>query len=228
MRDIKLNYEGIKKCVIADYPYPLDWDDTILYSQFEAVYERIIKEHSCIKNGYYSDNKGGFVHLNYMDHYIIMCHRFAYSLHKNGYDAIADAVFFSLRTRGGLDLFYTTEIGPFFMPIHPIGSVLDPHAKYGKLVKIYNGVHVGPYNIRNKKPEEFDRPIIGDYVTLLGHSHVYGKSVIGNNVILSVGTVVINETIPDNCIVMGQTPNLFFIPKKDSNSDILDEQLLFR
>lgn len=228
MKYLDLTYKGIKKCVINDYPYPLQWDDNSLFPLFSEVYSSVINQHSCIKNSYYSNNEGGFVRLNYMDHYIIMCHRFANHIYNKGFGNIADAVFYSLRTRGGLDLFYTTDIGPFFMPIHPIGTILDPHAKYGKLVKIYNSVHVGPYNIRNKKPEEFDRPIIGDFVTLLGHSHVYGKSVIGNNVILSVGTVIINETVPDNCIVMGQSPNLYFIPKKDFNSDILDEQLLLR
>ena len=39
-----------------------------------------------------------------------------------------------------------------------------------------------------------------------------------NNVIISANSYLINETIPDNCIVFGQSPNI--IIKKKSEEEI--------
>ena len=48
-----------------------------------------------------------------------------------------------------------------------------------------------------------------------------GKTVIGNNVTISPGSTIINESIPDNCVVFGSTPELKVIPNKFNNLDII-------
>ena len=62
---------------------------------------------------------------------------------------------------------------------------------------MYNGVLIGPYGIDGKPPSEWVHPVIRDGVILYAHSKVYGKTVIGNNVTVSPGTVIVNEDIPD-------------------------------
>lgn len=218
---IKEDYLGLKKCVLNDYPYIVDWKDSIVMPIFESTYSNVLDQHSKIRNAYYSNGKNGRIMLNFMDHYVILAFRFSHNLWKAGYQTLAECVYYSLRVRGSIDLFYTTEIGPFLMPSHALGTVIDSHVHYGKLLKIYNGVHIGPYNIVGKAPKEWEHPQIGDYVTILNGAKIFGNTVIGNNVIVSVNTLIINEEIPDNCIVSGSSPNLFFQRLKVKNSSYL-------
>ena len=43
---------------------------------------------------------------------------------------------------------------------------------------------------------------------MYSNSTIIGETTIGNYVIISSGTYIKNENIPDNCIVFGQSPNL--------------------
>lgn len=214
-------YKALKKCVLTDYPYEIEWDDTILEGLFAKVYSSVIEQHGHINNSYYSDENGGKLMLNYLDHYAILCFRFANELYKQGFSQIADSVYYSMRVRCSVDLYYTSNIGECFMPVHALGAVMDSHATYGKYFKIYNACHIGPFSIVGKEPKDWIHPKFGDFVTMLAHSKVYGNSIIGNNVIISAGTTIINEEIPDNCIVSGVSPNLIFQKLKISNKSIL-------
>ena len=213
-------YYAIKRSVLSDYPLDIEWDDNIIEGVFLTVYENVIEDHSHINNSYYSDGSGGRLILNYLDHYVIICFRFANRLYKLGMNQIADSIYYSMRVRGSIDLFYTSNIGECFMPVHALGTIMDSHAQYGKYFKIYDGCHIGPYSIVGKAPNEWIHPKFGDFVTMLAHSMVFGNSVIGNNVIVSAGTTIINEEIPDNCIVSGTSPNLIFQKLRINNNTI--------
>ena len=220
MRTRDENFYAIKKCVLNDYPYPIEWEDWEVQDIFNVTYDDVIEQHSHINNSYYSNEKTGLINLNFLDHYVILLYRFANALWKNNLTTYAEAVYYSLRVRGSIDLFYTTDIDKYFMPTHSLGAVIDSHSKYGKYFRIYNGCHIGPYNIIGLQPNEWKHPVIGDYVTMLGGSKVFGNTIIGNNVTLSVNTVVINEEIPDNCIVSGVSPNLIFQRQKIKTSSL--------
>ena len=221
MKTREENFYAIRKCVLTDYPYPIDWEDREVQGIFNATYDDIIEQHSHIYNRYYNDGNTGLINLNFLDHYVILAYRFANALWKNNLPFYAEAVYYSLRIRGSIDLFYTTDIDKFFMPTHSLGAVIDSHVKYGKLFKVYNGCHLGPYNIVGVDPKEWKHPKVGDFVTMLGGSKLFGETTVGNNVIISVNTVVVNEEIPDNCIVSGISPNLVFQRLKVSNSSLL-------
>ncbi len=53
---------------------------------------------------------------------------------------------------------------------------------------------------------------------MYSNSKVLGRSHIGDYVTLSANAYVINEDIPDNCMVFGQSPNLI-IKKRVHGSD---------
>lgn len=213
-------YQAVKKCVINDYPFEISWDDTVLFPLFEETYDMVLEDHSHINNSYYSNNDGGVIRLEYLDHYVILCYRFANALWKAALSEIADAVYYSMRVRGSIDLYYRTEIGRCFIAAHALGTAMDAHSTYGAFFRIYNGCHIGPFSLFGKKPSEWVHPKFGNFVTMLAHSKVYGQTVIGNNVIISAQTLIINETIPDNCIVSGSSPNLFFKPLKPGSQGI--------
>ena len=217
---IARDYMALKKMITQDYPYEIILDDNFYYIFFQ-IYRKILSEHSAIQNKFYSDNGQGIINLIYLDHYLILCYRLSNYLYKNNSLELANAIYYSSKLRCSTDLFYTTEIGPYFIPVHSLGTIIDSHATYGYLFKIYNEVHIGPYNIIGKDPSHWEHPVFGNGVTLLSKVSIFGKTIIGNNVIVSSGAVIINEIIPDDCIVIGQSPNLYFMPLKEKNTNLI-------
>ncbi|MDE5493020.1 hypothetical protein [Elizabethkingia meningoseptica] len=219
---LRKQYKAFKKSVLNDYPYEIVINNNEMFSVFESVYNNIFAQHSKINNKYFCTAEKGIIDFKYLDHYLIFCYRMANFIYKNKMNIeLAEAIYYSSRVRTCTDLFYTAEIGDYFIPVHTLGTVMDSHAQYGELFKIYNGVHIGPYNIQGIEPKDWKHPKFGNGVTLLGNSSVYGDTEIGNNVIVSAGTVIVNEKIPSNCIVMGQSPKLYVLPNSLNNFDLL-------
>lgn len=222
MELLNRQYKAFKKLILNDYPYELEINDNELFTVFKEIYNDVCRQHSKIENKYFSNQSEGIIDFKYLDHYLIFCFRMANYIYKNGINLeLADAIYYSSRIRTGTDLYYTASIDEYFFPVHSIGAIIDSHTEYGKLFRVYHGVHVGPYNIQGVDPKDQKHPKIGNGVILLGKSSVYGDTQIGDNVIVSVGSVIINEKIPSNCIVIGQSPNLYVLPNKFSNFDLL-------
>lgn len=210
--------------IVNDYPYQIHINDGTFYPQFKEVFDDLIFQHSQINNKFFSNDRVGMLDFKFLDHYLIFCFRMANFLFTRQIDnQLADAIYYSSRIRTSTDLYYIADIGKYFIPVHSLGTVMDSRAIYGKLFRIYNGVHIGPYNIIGTKPENWDHPRFKDGVTLLANSSVYGSSEIGRNVIVSAGARIINEIIPDDCIVIGQSPELKILPLLQSNFEILNE-----
>ena len=98
-----------------------------------------------------------------------------------------------------MDWFYEIELPTYWGVEHPVGSVLG-RAKYNDGLYIYQGCTVGGNNKRY--------PSLGHNVIMYSNATILGNCNIGNNVILSTGTIIKEENIPDNCIVFGKSPNL--------------------
>ena len=78
-------------------------------------------------------------------------------------------------------------------------------AKYGDYFSFTQGCTVGHFN------EIY--PVIGENVTMLTGSKILGNSHIGDNCIISDGTVIRDQNIPNNSIVTGKSPNLVIKPR---------------
>lgn len=217
-------YIAFKKMILNDYPYEIAIDDNEIFPVFKKIHLAICEQHSRINNKFFSNEGKGIVDFKFLDHYLIFCYRIANYIYKNyKNNQLAEAIYYSSRVRTSTDLYYTAEIGNYFIPVHSLGAIIDSHAVYGNLFKIYNGVHIGPYNIQGINPKEWKHPRIGNGVTLLANSGVFGTTEILDNVIVSMGTIIINEKIPSNCIVMGKSPNLYVLPITISNFDLVTE-----
>lgn len=101
------------------------------------------------------------------------------------------------------DWFYQIDLPKHFMCEHPLGSVLG-RAEYGDYLMIYQGTTVGG----SRKDGLLFYPVIGSNVLLYANSTVLGDCHIGNNVIISAESYLINEMIPNNSIVFGKSPNI--------------------
>ena len=117
----------------------------------------------------------------------------------------------------GIDWFYAIDLPIHFFAEHPLGSVLG-RAEYGDYLLIYQGTTVGG----SRRAGEIHYPVIGDNVILFSNASVLGKSQIGSNVIISAGTQIVNDNVPDNCMVFGQTPNLVI---KERNEEIMKKTI---
>ena len=216
------HFDAFKAVVIADYPYEVGdaFNQSVVIDCFADTYSEVVRQHSKIQNNYFSRNGEGYINLAYLDHFLILCLRLSKALVSVD-QSLADAIYYSCRVRTSTDVYYRIEIGDYFMPSHPIGAVVDSKATYGKGFRLYNGVHVGPHGIVGQHFSEWVHPVIGDGVIAFANSSIYGKTVIGNNVTISPGSTIINESIPDNCVVFGSTPELKVIPNKFNNLDII-------
>ena len=78
---------------------------------------------------------------------------------------------------------------------HPLGSVMG-RASYGDKFFFYQGCTVGGSGKCY--------PDIGSGVVMYSNSKILGRSVIGDHVIFSANSYVIDQVIPSNSIVFGQ------------------------
>lgn len=109
------------------------------------------------------------------------------------------------------DWFYAINLPKHFLCEHPLGSVLG-RANYGDYFFIYQGTTVGG---NRRRDGGIDYPVIGENVILYANATVLGDTHIGNNVVISADTYLINENIPDNCVVFGKSPNLIIKTKSE-------------
>lgn len=214
-------YTAFQKIIISDYPYEIkeQFRDKQINNLFCEVLQRIIVNNGKIKNRWYSNNKEGIFDITYLDHYLNLCYRFSNELFINNFpEELAKAIYYSSRIRCSCDIFYKTEIGEYFHPVHPIGTILTPQSIYGKGLVLYEHVHIAPYFVSDKDPENFDRPEIGEGVIIYGYSKIMGKSKIGDNVSIAMGTTIINEDIPSNSKVMMENNGRLIILPNDNNN----------
>lgn len=102
-----------------------------------------------------------------------------------------------------IDWFYTIELPIHFLCEHPLGSVLGK-ALYGDYLLIYQGTTVGG----SIKDDTLLYPKFGNNIIMFANSSVIGKCQIGENVIISAGTRIINQDVPANSIIFGESPNI--------------------
>lgn len=139
-------------------------------------------------------------------------------LYSNGAVQIADKVYYLNKMLNSVDLFYEIELPNIWSCEHPLGSVMG-RAKYGNYFFYYQGCTVGG----SRHQGELYYPTIGEHVTLFSDSKILGNAHIGNNVILASNAYVINQDVPDNCIVFGQSPTI--IIKKNHAGGCENEDL---
>lgn len=122
----------------------------------------------------------------------------------------ADKVYYLNKMLNSVDLFYAIELPDEWSCEHPLGTVMG-RAKYGNHFFFYQGCTVGG----NYNKGILQYPVIGENVIMYSNSKIIGNSVIGDNVLIAANTYIKNETIPDNSIVFGQSPNLIIKQRKD-------------
>lgn len=145
-------------------------------------------------------------------HWMIFLYRLSNILYRNGGCSAADQVYYLNKIMHSIDWFYAIELPIHFLCEHPLGSVLGK-ASYGDYLLIYQGTTVGG----SIKDSELHYPLFDGNTIMFANSSVLGKSHVGSNVILSAGTKVVNQDVPSNSVVFGESPNLI-VKVRDENT----------
>jgi serine O-acetyltransferase len=143
----------------------------------------------------------------------IFLYYLANSIWKGSGDTAAPTRLFLMnKAFNGIDLFYEIAMPEVFYIGHSVGIVLAK-AIYGNYLVLYQNSTVG----RHKD----QIPVIGDRVVLYPNTAVIGRSVIGDDAVLSQGTSAVNKTVPPGVIAFrGGGTDLAFQPRPD---DLLQE-----
>ncbi len=115
------------------------------------------------------------------------------------FGSLADRIYYLNKSLNGLDLFYEVEMPNVFYFDHPVGSVMG-RAKYGELFSFAQCCTVG-----NNKG---NYPVLGRNVQMFPGSKIVGDCRIGDCVVLSANSYIIDTDIPSFSLVFGESPNL--------------------
>ena len=191
--------------------FKLTNDEAILVNDiFKQVKERTTYCFSHSKNKYY--NRDGEVYFDpfHTGQWTIFLYFLSNSLFKEEQTNIALCykVYYLNKMLNSCDLFYEVNLPDIFFLDHPLGTVIG-RGTFGNYFSFTQGCTIG-----NNKGFF---PIIGERVSMLSNSKILGKSMIGDNVIISANTYIKDTDIPDNSIVFGSSPNLII---KENNLTI--------
>jgi serine O-acetyltransferase len=166
-----------------------------------------------IGNPYFSREGDLFFNHLHSDQYSMYLYILANEAHCGEVASLPDLAVKSYllnKALHGIEVFYQVKLPEVFWFAHAVGAVLG-RASYGNRLVVMQGCTVG-----NKGGEY---PVFGNRIVLCAKSTVLG-GVLGSDVCVGAGSLVIGETIPDNSIVVGSSPNLRVINKKSRLLDI--------
>lgn len=152
-----------------------------------------------VKNKYYSkDGDTFFNHLN-TDQYAVFLYYLSNSVYKmEGDPSVATKIYALNKSLHAVDMFYEVELPDIFSLAHPLGTVLG-RGKYSDYLLVYQRCTVGA-NL------EHVYPTIGEGVVMFGGSSIIGDSSVGDNVMVSVDTSVMDKNIPSDSVVFNRSP----------------------
>jgi serine O-acetyltransferase len=158
------------------------------------------------KNKYYNDkNNEPYFSPFHSGQYSIFLYYLANTVYCTGKDsALATKLYYLNKILHSVDWYYEIELPNYWGVEHPLGSVLG-RAKYSDGFFFYQGCTVGG----NKGKY----PTLGKNVILYSNATIIGNTRIGDNVVISTGTVIKDDIVPSNSLVFGQSPNLLIKPK---------------
>jgi serine O-acetyltransferase len=137
----------------------------------------------------------GLVHFNhlYTDQYATYLYLLSNTAFKHGHaPELASKCYALNKALHCLEINYEAALPEVFFLVHPVATVIGK-GTYGNFLTVYQGCTIGS-NIGGGYPET------GEGVVLFGGSRLIGNARVGNNCMISAGTTVMNDKIPDNTV----------------------------
>lgn len=169
----------------------------------EAIADAIERTFFCfsaIKLPYYSTGKEViFNHLN-SDHYCTFLYFVMNNIYKKeNREDLATKIFLLNKYLHGLDLFYRIELPDIFLFVHPLGTIIG-RAEYKNYTIFYQNVSIGAL-------PDLLYPKFGEKIIFYAKSSIIGNAHVGDNVIFSANSFLLNKDVPSDTVVVGSHPN---------------------
>jgi serine O-acetyltransferase len=136
--------------------------------------------------------------LCYPGFHAILWHRVAHKLYRAGVPVVPRVISQVSRLLTGIEIHPGAKIGRRFFIDHGMGVVIGETAEIGDDVLLYQGVTLGGTGKEKGKRH----PTLGNHVVVGTGAAILGNILIGDNVKVGAGSVVI-DPVPDNSTVVG-------------------------
>jgi serine O-acetyltransferase len=177
---------------------PVQADELLVW--MNQAEERVFECFYGIKKKYFTEHETVYFNHLQTDQYCMYLYMLANFIYKNqGNLDLATKLYYLNKVMHSVDVYFTTDLPPVFLFVHPSGTILGRGKFHGRLVA-YQGCTVGCLN-------EGIFPVFKGDVILYSHASVLGTCHIGHNVCIGTGVQVINTDVPDNTVVTGTYPN---------------------
>lgn len=183
------------------------------YLSIEKAADRIEKNFIHRKGRIFQSGTEANFDITHSVQYSIFLYTYANQLYREGLEDEAGRVYYLNKIMNSVDWFYAVSLPEIFSAEHPLGSVVG-RATMDDYLFLYQGTTIGG----NRKNGILTYPTIGHHVLMYANSKILGNAHIGNNVILAANTMIIDEDVPNDSLVFGQSPNL--IIKKKTEDEI--------
>lgn len=136
--------------------------------------------------------------LCYPGFHAILLHRIAHALYKKKIFLLARIISQVTRFFTQIEIHPGATIGDGLFIDHGAGIVIGETAELGNNITLYQGVTLGGTGKEKGKRH----PTIGNNVIISAGAKVLGSFMVGDNVRIGAGSVVLKE-VPPNCTVVG-------------------------
>lgn len=182
----------------------------------DEALERLEHCFAHIRVKYYSDGRHTtFDHLH-TDQWTTFLYFLSNTIHRSESNPpLAQKVYALNKALHSIDVSYAVELPAIFAFQHPVGTVVG-RGRFSDYLLIYQRCSVGS-NLNGSYPS------LGQGVVMFGGSSVIGDCTLGDNVWISAGTTVMDQSVPSSKVVFGSSPNLIV---KDAKRDAVREMFL--
>ena len=205
--DLKL-YMKNQLAVFFPDGYALEGKD--VDSAFELGLERL---ENCFKYltfpAYCNNGQTFFSHLH-ADQYAQFLYYFSNSLWNLSQNRpLCDKLMYLNRVLNNFFFSYKGKLPDIFFLGHPVGSILG-NAVYHDFLVVFQNVTVNTSTDENGNPA----PVLGKGLFLGAGAKIIGNQTVGDRVSISVDTVVYNQEVPDDSVVITDADGRTLITKR--------------
>ncbi len=161
----------------------------------DTAIQRVEYCFSRVNNKYFFDGSSSVFNHLHGDQYCMFLYYLSNTIYKkNGDINICSKLFLLNKMLHGLDAFYEISLPDIFLVVHPLATVLG-RGVYSDYFVVYQRCGIGSnHNVY---------PQLGKHVTMHPGSSVLGNSTIGNNCKIAAESLIIDRSLEDNMLYIG-------------------------
>jgi serine O-acetyltransferase len=102
-----------------------------------------------------------------------------------------------MKVKTGMEIYYSTEIGPRLIIMHGVGVVIGPRNRIGSDFIVYHNVTLGQRHVSSSH----QTMVIGDHCTILAGAKILGSVKLGDHVTVGANAVLLTDAVSNSTYV---------------------------